>query len=185
MEKDDAVNDAIKKEKKNLLNLYGLFGASLALTFMPHYTAAILTVFLFIALLAISYTMRATAKEGSLVKNHTTYIIRTIWVGSLISLVTLSVASFYLVNAVDHTPLLACTDRLVALLNDGTEPDFKTVGDQIEPCLIPYFNLNGKPLIIAAIVTIVPVLIYFIWRFITGLYKSTKGEIFANPKAWF
>jgi uncharacterized membrane protein len=134
----------------------------------------------------MAYAWRSDATQGSLLENHMTYIIRTIWVGSFLALITLAVAAIYLFKALDNTPLEPCINDLLGFMSLGDFSAIETLETQIgDKCLTPYLAKNFTPLVTSAIIGIGPVVIYFLFRFLRGYTRARNGYRLAKPRAWF
>lgn len=180
------MSDALNPEQKKLYNLYALFGASLVLCVLPYVSAAILCLVFFTWLLIAAYIIRGKTEEHGLIHNHTTYIIRSIWIGALISLATTCAASFYMIGSIDYAPFQPCADTIAGMGVAALESmEMKQFYGLIEPCLDDFIGFNRTPLMIAVGIGAAPPLIYLAYRFIKGVSRATKGYRLANPKAWF
>ena len=146
---------------------------SLLLLFVPFGSVYVLGFAFLICLVILSYMWRMDVGEYSLLRNHSTYIIRTFWIGLLFSIL-LIVLGFGL---------------LYGALKGGA---FDT--EALEPCLgasdmsacLPGFTADNKnTLVFASIIVFVPVILYLLYRYITGWRCVLKGEMVSNPIRWF
>jgi uncharacterized membrane protein len=171
-------------EQKKLLRLYAAFGASLALSLVPSVAAAIITLLLFLGVLFVAYAMRKRSSEGSLIENHTTYIIRTIWISGAAAVFTLIAASVYMLQTVDNTPLDPCISTILSA--GARTPDMATqqMIALFRPCFDTYLSVNLRDFIIGGIIAAGPVLLYIILRFTRGLARAGGGYRIANVRSW-
>lgn len=166
--------------------MYGLFGLTLVLGVLPYISAAILCVVLFVIVLAMAYAFRSRASKDSLLENHMTFMIRTIWIGSLFSLVTVAAGSLYLLQMVDNGPMMPCFQRFIAIGPDTVMAVGSAALIKIfMRCYHPFLSANLHALIVAGGITIIPPLVYFAVRYVRGLSRALKGYRVAKPKAWF
>ena len=168
--------------KKSILNLYGLFGVSLILCVLPFVSAAILCVMFFVILLVAAYYMRGKSEEHSLLHNHTTHIIRTIWIGGLVASASTVCASFYMLANIDYQPFEPCASNLQLV---GIEQmGFTDLYNVIESCVDDFISVNRTVLIVAVMIAALAPLGYMGYRFIKGAARAMKGYRLANPKSW-
>jgi uncharacterized membrane protein len=172
--------------QKKIVRLYAAFGAGLALSFMPSGIAALISLALILGVLMVAYAWRTDSEEDGLLANHMTFIIRTIWIGGFLALATIAVAAIYLNMMLDNTPLQPCADDIFNFVNAGDLMNFDPLITAISgKCLVPYLARNLTSFIISGVIGILPVLIYFIVRFLRGFTRAQNGYRVAKPKAWF
>jgi len=180
------MSEAANSEQKKLYNLYALYGVSLVLCVLPYVSAAILCLVFFTWLLIAGYIIRRKSEEHSLTHNHTTFIIRSLWIGALISLITTCAASAYMLGNIDYAPFHPCADTLAGMGMAAMESmEMTQFYGIIEPCLDDFIDFNRQPLMIAVGIGAAPPLIYLAYRFIKGVSRATKGYRLADPKSWF
>jgi len=176
----------INSEQKKLYNLYALFAVSMLLAVIPHVAAALLCLVFFTWLLVAGYVVRSRAVEHDLVHNHATFIIRSLWIAALFSLITTILAAFYLLAEIDYSAFETCAESVVAIsperLEQMTMFELQTL---VEPCLKPFIEGNKTVFINATLLAGLPALIYLAYRFFTGFMRMIKGHRLAKPKAWF
>ena len=68
--------------RKAVLNLYAALGASLILSVLPYMHAAALSLAFFTGVLIAAYVLRGKTENNSLIENHATFVIRTLWIGA-------------------------------------------------------------------------------------------------------
>ncbi len=192
-------------EQSKILKLYGLFIACLLLSILPSIWAALLSFVLFFIVLIAAYVMRTDEPKHSLTANHMTFLIRTIWIGSLIGFITIMIGIFYFLSFVDHTMLDPCIARLsdifriielppideqtpigelMKIINDVMIAEQEKIMPVFKVCIKDYINGNLVVFIIASSIMIVPILIYMIMRIIRGIRHALKGLRLADPKRW-
>ena len=173
-------------EQKKVIHLYSAFAASLVLMLVPSAMVALAASVLFLGVLIAAYVMRKACEPGSLCENHATYIIRTIWIGSLFSVLTMAASSAYMLPNIDNTPLESCAQNLISGAGNLAEnEDMAGLVNIITPCMDDFMRINSHVFIIAMAITAIPVLLYFLLRFSRGLSRAIGGYRLANPKNWF
>ncbi len=173
-------------EKKTVYNLYALFGVALFLCFLPYVSAAIICLIFFTLALVFGYRVRGSAEEHSLAHNHAVYLIRSLWIGGLFSLIGIVLASVYMLQNMDYGAFSSCTDTIFDMDVEAIEAlgfaDFYAIA---EPCIDGFVEGNYRVLMISVILAGGLPLVYLGYRFIKGASRAIKGYRLANPKAWF
>lgn len=173
-------------QKKAVLNLYAAFAVSLILTLVPHMIVGLIALIFALGVLIAAYVMRFQSEKESLIYNHTTYIIRTIWIGSSLSVVTVGLASAFMLGQIDYAPFSSCGETMAAQgMEWAANATYAQVWEFSSPCFNSFITANLKLLIISGAIAILPILLYFIIRFGRGLSRALHGYRLAKPKAWF
>jgi uncharacterized membrane protein len=179
------MNDTIKQEKKNILNVYALFMVSVILSVVPTIAAAGLSLVFFAALMVMAYRYRGACEEHSLQHNHMVYMVRTIWIAGLIVLITMSLAGIYIFTSIKPDAFQPCAlpllEQGMAAYERGGMDAFYALA---RPCMPAFLQANYIMLLIASLIAAAPVLGYLAYRLIKGLNRAVKGYRLANPKAW-
>lgn len=170
-------------EQKKVINFYSALGAALLLSLVPSAMTALVSTILFGGVLIVAYGVRAKSDEGSLIENHTTFIIRTVWISSLFGMISVGLGSLYLLMNHDQTPLNICAHSFIGSAQSMTDPVALT--SFFEGCIEEYWVLNKNTLIISMAVSIVPILIYFVVRYARGLSRAHNGHRVSYPRRWF
>ena len=181
------MNDpAMKEEKKSVLNLYALLGVSLILSILPSMPAAVLSLLFFLGLLITAYKVRKKAEDKSYEENHATFIIRTLWIGAFLSLITMAAATVYMMANIDYSLFNPCTDSLV---NKGAEwlesASFSDVYPLVQPCIEGFVHANRTLLMNCVLIAGGPVIAYMGYRLLKGVVRAKEGYRIANEKGWF
>jgi len=174
------------KHHKAVMGLYIGIGLSLLLSLVPILSFAIISLLLFIGVLIASYVVRGKTETGSFAENHATFIIRTLWIVSFISLITIGIASFYMFGRLDYSLLNPCINDLssrgIAYIESaGTQELYRL----IQPCADNFIDANIGFFITAALIAGGPVLIYVGYRLFRGVCPFKKGAFIVNHKSWF
>lgn len=172
-------------EQKTLNGAYGALAAVTILTLVPIMSVAVIAILLFIMVFISLYIIRARAKEDSVVQNHMTFLIRTIWIVQFFGIITITLASLYLLPAFDSSALQPCTDRVTNMIFDNPDMDFKTMSDELQPCMDQMMEDNHDILIKSTLISGGPIILYLLFRLYKGGSRAVKGYRIANPKSWF
>ncbi len=179
-------------DHRKIINLYAALGAGLALTLVPMALAAGVSLLFITGVLIAAYVMRGRTESGSLLENHATYIIRTIWVGSLFSMICVIAGSAYMHYNLNFLPLETCANDAAALLTGMTNADMAAMEAfgadlmaRMKPCLKGFLTANKTVLYTATVIAAVPILLYFAVRYVRGLSRAVKGYRIAKPLGWF
>ena len=172
--------------RKIVLNLYAAFAVSLILSMMPHAIVALLALIFMLGVLAAAYVVRSKVEPETLAENHATYLIRTIWIGSILAAITTSIGGAIMLADIDYAPFSPCADKLASQgIDFAANATYAQVWEMSSSCFNAFINANLNMLIVAGVITILPILIYFAVRFVRGLSRAIKGYRLANPRAWF
>ncbi|HBR67764.1 MAG TPA: hypothetical protein DEA55_00110 [Rhodospirillaceae bacterium] len=174
-----------EQEQKEVIRLYSAFGASLLLMLVPSAAVAVFSALLFLGVFIAAYVMRKKSAPESLCENHATYIIRTIWIGGFLSVLTMSAATAYMLPNIDNAPLEPCAASLVSQAQDlAKNEDIAALSRLMQPCMDEFMHLNGRVFLITVAITAIPVMLYFLVRFWRGLSRANGGYRIANLKSW-
>ncbi|MEM7680048.1 MAG: hypothetical protein AAF182_03490 [Pseudomonadota bacterium] len=178
MDKQDA-----EIEKQKILQVYAALAATLILSLLPFLNAAVLSLLLGLLVLVMGYIYRGRAEANSLMENHMTFVIRTVWIGSFFAVLFMAFGAAYLLSYLDNEPLLDCMQGFMAMGSEIYHPEiFKTV---FSPCQESYLAVNMDVLVTGGIIVAVPPLLYFSVRLVRGLSRALKGYRLADPTSWF
>lgn len=171
--------------QKTILNLYAAFGVSVILSVIPSFSAALLSAFFFIGVLIAGYSVRGKVEHGSLVENHATFVIRTMWIAAFLSLITTGIATTYMLGRIDYFMFDPCANALaakgIAWVENAGMMDIYAV---IEPCVAPFIDSNYILLKNALLIAGGPPVLYMVYRIAKGVGRAMKGYRLANPKSW-
>ena len=178
------MNEEQNTQHKAILNMYGLFGASMILSIIPSLTAMTLSLLFFSVLLVMSYALRNKAEPKSLQENHAQYVVRTLWISAFFLLITTSLASIYMIRLLDYAPFSPCADGLLSQGAALENADAMQIYAQIEPCIEGFIAFNHAALMNATLIAGLPLMLYLGYRFTKGLGRAMKGYRLSNPKSW-
>lgn len=173
------------KETKTLNTVYGMLIALTVLSFVPNMTLATIVLLAFIVYLIALYVIKSKAEDDGLLENHCAFLIKTIWVTSLFSLLTLTAALIYLLPIYDPSALNSCNANLFNALTTNPNVGMADLQTMLQPCMDQFMSDNNTVFMTAALIAGGPIVIYFIYRLYKGGSRAFKGYRVANPKAWF
>ena len=170
-------------ERHKIMMLYILFAAGLFGSFIPAVWPAIISLIVLILVLGAAYSMRHGKDDDSLLGNHATFLISTIWKGSTLAAITLAIGGVYLLQYIDQSPLTPCLDKIM----EGAAAPGDMAGLKIlfAPCFDVYYQKNSSVFIVSGLMAMGPPLAYFLIRLARGAERAMKGYRIAHPRAWF
>jgi uncharacterized membrane protein len=158
----------MEKEQKTILQIYYALIASVILSVLPSSVSQTFGFILFIVIFMATYYFRHKSDEKSLTHNHMQFIIKSIWISSLILLIGMGPAYVF----ADH-------QIIYDALNHVRAGNFLTES-QINSILMDYMKTN----LFIFLFTLVPCLIYLVYRLCKGLAQAQKKEFIPNLKSW-
>lgn len=164
------------KQKKTINALYIALVLSTIFGFMPMATAQLLSLLLISLVLMLAYMFRGQTDKDTLLYNHMTYMIGTIWISSIFLVISLLIMGYWVYTKGDATVI----DNAMINLGNGvmlSEEELNQIGQD-------YIDTNLKLLITASAVSIGPSIIYLVYRLANGFSRACKGYRIANPKSW-
>lgn len=165
------------KSQKNKINaLYLFLIISTILSFVPESAAQILSLTLITLVLIAAYLYRHREKEDSLLYNHMTYMIGTIWIGSAVMLAGMFLLGFWVYAQGDHTII----HNAVNNIQNGQMYDEAAMRQVMQD----YLSANELFLIKASLPTIGPAILYIVYRVANGYGRAMKGYRIAKPTSW-
>ena len=171
-------------EEKTILRVYGAFAATLLFMLVPHIGMCIIAMSMLLGTMIAAYNVRRKAEAHSLAADHMTFIIRTLWIGSGLALITTALASGYMLATADMVPLQSCSDRAAqTIINTGTT-DTAALQAMMQPCIDGFISGNMGVLINAVIIAAGAPMLYVADRLAQGLSRARKGHRLGNVKSW-
>lgn len=171
----------MKNEEKIIKNVYAAFVVSLFMTFLPNLPAAVIALVLFLGVMIAAYILRAKSGEESLMHDHMTFIIRTIWIAGLFGLFTITTGSFYLLQNMDQTLLHVCAQQAI----DSGSTDVVAMSKMIQPCMDDFVMANKGVFLTSTIISALPLIAYMLYRLAKGIARAAKGHRMGDNKSWF
>ncbi len=171
------MTDEITKNKKTVTNIYAAFIVSVVLQFMPNASIQLFAMFLFLGVLIWCYIARKQYGHATLVENHTTYIIRTIWIFSLVMTAGFILCGVWLYSVADQESLQTFANEVMKAAESAPPHD-------LTDAYTAMVEVNFNVIIWASLITIGPSLIYLGYRLIKGARRGIKGYRIDNPTSW-
>lgn len=159
-------------EQRKSVFLYGIFIVATVLSPIPPVELGLFAMLLYLCALLAAYYARIDTGEYSLLRNHATYMIRTFWLGNALMILTTIATGLYLFMELANNQL-------------NIEPLEPCLNNDMDVCMKPFMEANQTILIVSALIVMMPVLLYLLFRFIKGLRKALKGDLLVNEKSWF
>lgn len=156
------------KEKKNILQIYGIFLLAVILNFVPSAIISSFGSLLLLIIIVATYIYRAKSNSESLCYNHMCYLIKSFWISSLLLLIGIILT--YLLG--DHS--------IINNTVDGVVQGVMFTPDQLEIILMNYTKQN----ILVLLLTLSPSIIYLGYRVVKGMILANKEQKISNLKSW-
>ena len=166
------------KEQKNVTNVYAALTVSLLMSFVPVASAALFSLLLFLGVWITAYILRGKAETGSLTADHMSFIIRTIWITGLFSLITMGIATAYILNVYDPMVLINCVGPI-------SSTDMAAIEAAVKPCIGEFMHANMPYFIKGAVIAGGPLVVYMAYRLAKGISRASKGHRVGDLKSWF
>jgi uncharacterized membrane protein len=164
----------MEANQKKIINIYSAFVASLLMQVIPSVAIQTFGLLLLICVFFGCYFYRSKEDKGSLIENHTTFIIRTFWIWSLFLLIAMGAAVFWILGTGGHEILIQSIDTILGGGSIPSEAELMRIANR--------FFLNN---LIALVVCFGPCIIYIAYRICKGLSRALKGYRVDNEKSWF
>ncbi len=158
----------MEKDQKTTLQIYLAYIIAVICNIVPSSAVQTFGLILFIVIFAATYFYRNRSPSESLIHNHMQFIIKSIWISSLVFLVGMITAYFM----ADHTIVYQTYETIM----NGV---FLTQ-DQINGFVMDYMRAN----IFTFVITLMPSLIYLAYRLAKGILHARKGYIVLHSKNW-
>lgn len=171
-------------EEKTILRVYGTFAAALVLMLLPNMLVCILALALMAGVLITAYAKRRKADPHGLIADHMTFIIRTIWLGNGIAVISTAIASIYMMKRANHLPLQDCSHTAAQHILDSGAQDMQTINSLMKPCIDGFIAGNIPVLIASVAIAATPPMLYFAFRTAKGLNRARKGHRIGDVKSW-
>jgi hypothetical protein len=174
------MTDSAPSERKAIFAPYYTLIASIVCGFVPNAWFALISLILFTAVFFQAGRARKNSAPDSLTAHHMTYLLRTLWVFTAITAVTVAAASAYVLKFYDPSALMPCVQKA---MGDGATDAF-AVDSALGPCMADFMTRNMKVFIAAALIAAVPALIYLLYRMARGLSFARRDARLPNVGSW-
>ncbi len=169
--------DDIAKDKKTVTNIYAALIVSVVLQFIPNASVQLFAMILFLGVFVWCYIARKQFGHATLVENHTTYIIHTIWVFSLAMTVGLILCFIWIYLIAGKESLQTFADEVIKASIAESPPDLRNAYSAL-------VEVDFSAIILACLITVGPSFIYLGYRLIKGVRRGIKGYRIDNPTKW-
>ena len=167
--------------KNKIIVCYNGVILSLCLSIHPNMWVQVPAQVIFLVIFVLTYMFRSKAEDKSLLDNHMTYLIRTIWIGSLFFCIGFIPGCIWFWEAGEHSLML----DYVADMMGGAYLDPLVAQAAYEEMMKQYMAVNKDLLIKIGIITLGPSLAYMLYRMVKGLLRGAKGYRIMNVESWF
>lgn len=171
------MTDNIEKNRKTVTNIYAALIASVVMQFIPNASVQLFAMLVFLGVFVWCYIARKQFGHATLVENHTTYIIRTIWIFSLGMTIGFILCGIWLYQAADQESLQIFADEVTKAAASESPPDLTNA-------YVAMVNANFSVIIWASLITVGPSFIYLGYRLIKGARRGVKGYRIDHPASW-
>lgn len=156
--------------KKNsiVVQFYIIYLVSVFLNFVPSHLISTFGSLLFLVIFIATYIYRSKHKENNFIHSHMVFIIKSIWISSLILIVGIILA--YLLG--DHS--------IIETAIAGVKRNIYLTEYQINEILMNYLKHNA----VIFGLTLMPAIIYLIYRLARGLKNAKQQKPIKNLKSW-
>ena len=159
---------SLTKKDKNIVTFYGLLIISTLMNFVPSIAIQTIGGILFFVTFIATYILRAKFDKDSMHYAHCAYIIKTVWIFSLMFTVGIILS----VATADHSAIMSIVNQI----NAGAIPtETATIGS------IKKFGLDN---IILFLIIFLPMIVYLLYRFGKGINIILKNKPTMNLEGW-
>jgi uncharacterized membrane protein len=167
----------MEKNRNIVLAFYAVMSVTVVLCSLPVIALLNLSLIVAVLTLIVAYLARARfPKNDSFEENHTTYVIRSLWLYSLLFLIG-AIAASYFVFAQGNRESLAPMLEVIAAGQKPTESEMQSWTHQ-------YAEDNAELLMRMFRLWLCPAQIYLVWRILQGGSRAFKGYRIARPGSW-
>lgn len=179
------MEDSTEKNKDQMIasKMYLAILISLVLTLAPTMSMAIVSTIFLTGLLIAAYVIRGKVEEDGLAHHHMRYIIRSAWIGSLYAMLLTGFSSAYMIATIDYSPIDPCAQNM-ARAGMGIGGSEIVIMEMALPCIDTFLAVNKQSLTITALITAIPVLLFFFVRFGRGFVAARQGQVVKQPLSW-
>lgn len=168
----------MEKNRTSILAFYAALSAVVIFCSLPNFQLQNIGYTLVTVALLLAYIARAYWPKGeSFEENHTTFIIRTIWVYSLFVFFGILGAGMMIGQNGNPDALTPMLDAMVS----GVQP----AEADLEIWMRQYYTDNESLILNQSRIWLCPAQIYLVWRILQGGGRAFKGYRLARPKSWF
>lgn len=162
----------MRSEASKVQNIYAAIIAAFVLNFVPDQLVQIIASLVFLCVFIALYVFRRLAEEESLIDNHMTYLIRSIWIGGLFIIIGTIISAVYFIGTIGFEEYARLGQQAI---------------EQQDPMAIMTVFESAYPreIFISVMITFAPGTLYLAFRLAKGLARAIKGYRIAKPTTWF
>ena len=162
----------MRSETSKVQNIYAAIIAAFVLHFVPDQLVQIIASLVFLGVFIALYVFRRLAEDESLIDNHMTYLIRSIWIGGLFIIIGTIISAAYFIGTIGFEEYARLGQQAI----EQRDPmEIMTVFESAYP----------QEIFISVMITFAPGTLYLAFRLAKGLARAIKGYRIAKPTAWF
>lgn len=166
MTKQEKMNNSLDALRKKILSVYAMVAAGSIMMLIPVSLIPLAGFSCAMVGFITAYLYRWRAGDNSLMSEHMTFVIRTVWWASLILLVGMGLFASVLMSNGD----LSMIHDLVAQAERGLVP---TESD-IQMMQAAFVQANKRLIAVAAIICLLPYPLYLVVRMVNGVRRVCK-----------
>jgi uncharacterized membrane protein len=168
----------LEKNRNNILGFYAALSLIVILCCLPNFDLQNFGYLLSLIVLIAAYICRRRwPRNESFEENHTTFIIRSLWLYNTFAAFGMIGAAIIIAQNgnMDSVNALAETMMTGEVLSDA----------QLDASMQQYVSDNEALLKQQFLLWLSPAQIYLVWRILRGGERAFKNYRIANPKNWF
>ena len=172
------MTEQMEKNRNTILVFYAVLSLVVILTSLTDFKMQNIGYSLVTIELIVAYIARARwPKNESFEQNHSTFIIKTIWIYTVLFTIGAVAASYQIWDQGNRDAIQATIDDLMA----GGQPS----EDSFNASMNQYLVDNRALVMKFTRLWLCPAQLYLVWRILQGGERAFKGYRIANPKRWF
>ncbi len=167
----------MEKNRNIILGFYAVMSLVVILCCLPNFDLQNLGYALIMIVLIVAYIARARwPRNESYEENHTTFIIRSVWLYTALAAIGMVGAAIMIVMNGNMDAINVMADGMMS----GATPS----DAEMEASMNQYIIDNDALLKQQFIMWLSPAQIYLVWRILRGGERAFKGYRIAKPKSW-
>lgn len=168
----------MEKNRNTILAFYAILSVIVILGSLPGFRFLNMGMTLSLVLLIVAYIARSRfPRDESFEENHTTFIIRTLWIYTSFAALCMIGASMEIARLGNLQAIQSVVDSAMS----GATPNEATMQASVDQ----YLADNDALMRTQFAIWLCPAQLYLIWRILKGGGRAFKNYRIANPKNWF
>lgn len=163
--------------QKKITALYSAFALCVMMVCVPLMSVQNWAAILSLLVLISAYILRKKSPADSLEAHHATFVIRSLWIWSLVLILGMAGAGWVVSQNGDMAAITHLVDSVMngAILSE----------DEINNAFNDYIATNYDLILKTTVMWLAPAQIYGVWRIARGMSRAWKGYRVHNPSSWF